>query len=120
MPMRSPSAAPSCWPEYHHSQALKASASTTQPMLHQVASLNVTLCGPPWRISTRSTSKATTTTTAKAVHNKGEPIVSMRTPPYEPADASMQGTWKKSALRRSAKVSLTGGLPATVPGSLDP
>jgi len=32
----------------------------------------------------------------------------------------MQGTWKGSALRRSAKVSLTGGLPATVPGSLDP
>ncbi|MFP6942364.1 hypothetical protein P0947_16465, partial [Xanthomonas hortorum pv. gardneri] len=29
---------------------LKASASSTQPMLHQVASLKVTLCAPPWRI----------------------------------------------------------------------
>src|SRR6476661_6275777 len=75
--MRWPSAGPAVWVTYHHSQPPKASATATQPTLQPRASLKVTRWAPPWRISTRSASRARTTRPPKAAHIRGEAMVSI-------------------------------------------
>ena len=50
---------------------LLALMNATQPALHHSASLKVTLCGPPWRMSTRSATSAAATNTAKPPHSQG-------------------------------------------------
>src|SRR5690606_21259467 len=94
--MRRASSGPADWPTYHHRARLKSRARATQPRLHHAASLNVTLGAPPWRISSRSATSASSTRPENPAHSQTLPIVSIINVPGRSKDG--RGSWRRGTL----------------------